>query len=168
MRQNKVETQQLVVWVNQLRYPMQQVEQLSGMTRQAIWKRLRRAGKLVKRHASGGAPGVWITVNCHFCQREIRKRVKRAAHVMRHFCNEDCYYAQLATSGYHPWRQGQRLARALVAQRFALERGHVVHHKDGDNRNNNLDNLIVFASQDDHMAQHRGRKVMPLWDGATT
>lgn len=36
-----------------------------------------------------------------------------------------------------------------------LKKGEVVHHIDGDIRNNNPDNLIVLASQVEHAALHR-------------
>lgn len=36
-----------------------------------------------------------------------------------------------------------------------LRNGEVVHHVDGDKRNNHPDNLIVFASQAEHLNWHR-------------
>jgi hypothetical protein len=161
-----IPTSQLHQWVNVQRLPIRDIEHRSGMCRQSIIKRLKQSGQFVPRKQAGGAPGVHITVNCYFCQREIRKRTKLARKVMRNFCNEDCYYAQIAMSGYNPWRQGSRIARALVAQRFALDKDHIVHHKDGDQRNNDVSNLAVYASNAEHMAHHRGRTVLPLWDGA--
>jgi hypothetical protein len=165
---NIVDTQQLVVWVNQFRYPLRKVEELSGMTRQAIWKRLKASGCLVPRRAKGGAPGIMVEVACAFCSRAIRRHKRRMLKLdtLKSFCSMDCYAASLAQSGYVESRHGSRLARAIVAQHFALEPLHRVHHKDGDQRNNDRSNLMVFASQADHMAHHRGRTVMPLWDGA--
>lgn len=166
---NTVETPQLVVWVNTLRYPMKHVEQLSGMTRQAIWKRLKAAGQFIPRAQHGGAPGVFVSFSCAFCREPVRRHRRWLLKLtsLRSFCNAACYHAALAMSGDNPWRQGCHIARAIVAQRFALDRDHIVHHKDGDNCNNDLANLAVYASDSDHMAHHRGRHVPPIWDGAT-
>ena len=166
MAHNTVDTQQLVVWVNQLRYPMEQVERLSGLTRQGIWKRLKAAGQFIPRRAAGGAPSTHAAVRCAFCDRELWRRRKTILRTMRQFCGEECYYAALELSGYMPWRHGSRLARAIVAQHFPLDPDHIVHHKDGNQRNNNLNDLAVFVSNAAHMAHHRGRHVQPLWDGA--
>lgn len=35
-----------------------------------------------------------------------------------------------------------------------LRKGEIVHHKDGNRRNNSLDNLEVFSSQAEHIKQH--------------
>ena len=84
----------------------------------------------------------------------------------KRYCNQACYMASLYNPGYKPWRQGQRLARAIVSQYFVLPEGAIVHHKDGDNRNNDRANLAVYAGNGDHVRAHRTRKsVLPLWDG---
>lgn len=54
---------------------------------------------------------------------------------------------------------GQHLHR-LVAESVIgrpLMAGEVVHHIDGDKRNNNPENLMVFASQAEHAAWHAAR-----------
>ena len=52
----------------------------------------------------------------------------------------------------------------LIAERglgrFLFD-GEVVHHKDGDKKNNDPQNLVVFASQAEHVACHRARGDMP-------
>ncbi len=160
-------TQQLVVWVNELRLPLREIMQRTGMTRQGIWKRLKHAGCFIPRRAPEGAPGIWVVVSCAWCGQPIRKRKRLALRSLHHFCNETCHYASLEAPGYYPWRQGCRLARAIVAQHFTLEPQHVVHHKDGDNRNNDRKNLAVYASNADHVKHHRGKRVVPLWDGSS-
>ena len=52
-----------------------------------------------------------------------------------------------------------------MGQYFHLEPQHIVHHKDSNQRNNDLANLLVFASASDHLKHHHGSKVSPLWDG---
>lgn len=166
MMKNEISTQQLVVWVNEMRLPLAEIMLRSGMTRQGIWKRLKEANAFIPRRAPDGAPGVYVTVLCTFCGVEIKRRKRLVLRTMRQFCSEDCYFAALEQPGYHPWRHGCRLARAIVHLHFDLQPQHVVHHKDEDNRNNDKANLAVFASHADHMAYHRGKRVDVLWDGA--
>jgi len=51
----------------------------------------------------------------------------------------------------------------LVAKKYLLGRdfkeGEVVHHIDGVSTNDSPENLLVFASNADHLAYHRGEKV---------
>lgn len=170
MAQKSVSTQDLVVWVNEYRWPMAEVVAKSGMTRQGVYKRLKAAGCLVKRREKGGAPGVHVRITCSFCGNELvrRKRQVLKAGLMRQFCNQTCYFAALENPSFQVSRQGSRLARAIVQQHFPLEPQHIVHHKDGNQKNNDRSNLLVFASQSDHLKHHRGRTVNPLWDGAET
>ena len=132
---------------------------LRGTSRGAVWKRLRRASVPLR---SGT-----VKLQCSYCGTELTRFRTRAEATVRHFCNAECYYASLASSGYKgQWRQGSRLARAIVAQHFDLQPDHVVHHEDGDNHNNDRANLVAFTDQAAHMAHHRGRKVAPLWRGS--
>lgn len=113
-----------------------------------------------------------VTICCAFCgeySQRVASRTRNGDHrrKMRMYCSQDHYMAALARSNYVPWRQGGRIARAAVAKHFPLEDAHIVHHKDDNQRHNELSNLAVFASHAEHMAHHRGRPVVPLWDGAT-
>ena len=85
----------------------------------------------------------------------------------RLFCSATHYWASREKPGYVESRRGGQLARAVVIQHFqVLESEHVVHHVDGDQRNNDLRNLEVYATHGEHMRHHHGRKVEPLWRGA--
>jgi len=108
--------------------------------------------------------GEWANVKCAFCGNELR--VMRSRLKAKNYCSPECYHATRQQRPYVPWRQGQRIARAVASKYFALQPAHVVHHEDGDNRNNVPANLKVFASQAHHMAYHHGSPVEPLWDGA--
>jgi len=69
---------------------------------------------------------------------------------------------------YKPCRQGQRIARANVEKIYGeLPSGSVVHHIDGNTKNNDLSNLILFAAQKDHLKWHRGKEneSLVLWSG---
>lgn len=152
--------QDVVALYTQSHLTMAEIGQLCGVSRAAVHKLLRKLE--VPASASEHATAV-----CAYCGESFDMARKRWRSTMQRFCCAEHYYASLNKS-YRPWRQGQRLARAIVCQHFALTPDHVVHHRDGDNRNNDRANLLVYASQADHMAAHRGKKIRPLWDGATT
>lgn len=168
MARVRIETPQLVVWANELRLPMDEIMRRSGMTRVGIWKRLKAAGAFIPRCAPEGAPGIWVTVPCAFCGTGVKRRKRLVLRTMKQFCTQNCYFASLEKPGYVHSRHGCRLARAIVHLHFALQPEHIVHHKDGDERNNDKANLAVYASQADHMAHHRGKHVKTVWDGAAS
>lgn len=159
MATRKLEPLQVVVLYTSQHLTCEEIGKLHGVSRAAVYACLKRAG--VTREQ-----GSWVDVVCAFCGTPGRKRRRQWRQRLQNFCNQECYFASLEAHNYRPWRQGSRIARALVAQLFPLQIEHIVHHKDGDNHNNDRANLAVYASQADHMAHHRGRKVEPLWDGA--
>ena len=159
-RQNRIKTQDVVVMYTVRHWTMQQIADQVGMSKAAISKRLKIWGIKIE-------DGEWVRLTCDFCGKEFRRTRARWRDKIEHFCSTECYYASRENPGYHPWRQGQRLARAIVSQYFKLEQENVIHHKDDDNRNNDRANLLVFFNQSDHMKFHHGKNhVTPIWDGA--
>lgn len=154
----KVETQDVVVRYTKLHQTMEEIGAHYGVTRQAIFKHLRKAG-------IDADQGERVTVECSMCGKEFSMTRKRWKLTDRPHCSSDCYVLRRSNPDYIPWRQGGRLARIIVSQYFRLEPGHIVHHIDGNQRNNKLDNLQVFANQSDHLKLHHGRDIEPLWDG---
>lgn len=150
----------MTVWYTQAHLTIRQIAQLSGMSHTGVWKRLRTAG--ITAH-----DGEWVNLTCSFCGAAF-ERPRCQAKRENAYCCEEHYFAALENPGYKPWRQGQRLARAIVAQYYHLLPDHVTHHEDGNNRNNDRTNLRVFASQGDHLKYHRSlkEKPQPLWDGS--
>ena len=136
----------------------EQIGLLAGVGRQAIAKRLRQAGVDSKQ-------GTWVDCVCLFCSKEYKVTRSSFRVFGSKYCSTTCYGAAITSPQSHIWRHGQRLARLIVAQHFSLQAGHVVHHVDGDDRNNDRINLAVYASQADHIKAHRGGKVKPLWTG---
>ncbi len=136
---------------------------IAGISRQAVWKILRDQGVNTSK-GTGGATRV--KYECSFCGKPCETERQRFRDSINHYCSKECYYADIENQNYHPWKQGRRLARAIVSQHFHLKDGNVVHHKDGDNRNNDRSNLAVYRSQADHVSSHRGGKARPIWDGA--
>ena len=159
MRYKHVKTQDIVSWYVRDHLTMEQIGKIVGMTRMSVWKRLRSVGVTAEQ-------GEWVHTVCAFCGSALRKRRRQWRTSEKHYCNRECYHAALENPGYKPWRQGQRLARAIVSQYFHIPEGAIVHHKDGDDRNNNCSNLLVLASNGDHVRLHRtSKQVEILWDG---
>jgi hypothetical protein len=155
LRKSRITLAEMVAMYERDHKTILEIAAVAGVGRQTVSVRLRRAGV----NLSGKR-----TLKCDYCGIMFTKWRKAANKSNKHYCCVEHYYAQLGSSGYRPWRHGQRLARAVVSQLFALQPEHVVHHIDGDNRNNDRSNLLVFASQADHLAHHRGRKgVQPIW-----
>ena len=140
-----------------------QIAPVAGISKQEVWKILKKQGVNTSK-GEGGATRV--KYECDFCGKSSEITRARWRNSTKHFCNESCYFASIEDPGYHPWRQGQRLARAIVSQYFTLQEGNVIHHKDGDSRNNDRSNLAVYRSQSDHMNHHRDSKAEAIWDGS--
>lgn len=133
----------------------------AGVSRIALWKRLMRMGERADRHP------VTETVACSRCGVEVERLGVRAGVARHAYCSRDCYLAWIREQGkgYRPYRHGGRLARAAVEKVFPLGPGMVVHHWDGDQSHNRLENLAVFASGSEHLSFHRGGVGRPIWDG---
>jgi len=139
---------------------MDEIGEKCGVSRMAIKKHLDRLGV----HSSMGE---LVITECNGCGRKLTVNRRRWKYNRSNYCNEACYYQELAKSGYNPSRKGRKEARELVSQYFILKPGHVVHHKDADETNNSINNLAVFSTNGDHVAYTRGDKTrMPIWDGA--
>ena len=103
-----------------------------------------------------------ITIACAHCGNTFKRTKAHVRKTTNNYCSKECYYNAIANENTY-WRHGMRIARVAVSKVFNLQPYHIVHHKDGDNRNNNINNLSVYASQGDHVKHHRGIDVVPLW-----
>ncbi len=142
--------------------PMIELAKRYGMTRQAVYKILKKAEVDTSKAAAN------IDVSCTVCGKEFKKlryQVRKAKHV---FCCEECYFAWLKHGNGDPLvmhRTSSRHARNIVDKHFSLRPGNIVHHEDRNQYNNQLSNLKVFKNQGDHVRYHRGFIVPILWDG---
>ena len=132
----------------------------TGLSPQAVAKRLKKAGVEIQ-------AGTWVNRRCGFCGSNLKVNRAKARKSENSYCNSKCYGAAWSSPGSFEWRHGTRLARAIVEKYYLLTSEMVVDHKNGDERNNDLTNLRVFASQSDHMRSHHGHHVIPLWEGTT-
>jgi len=130
-----------------------------GVTRQGVYKVLRRYGVDL-------AAAAKVTITCIACGSEFKATRSRVRKAKSLFCCRECYFAYLSAGGPSTlWRQGGRIARAVVSKHFDLKPGHIVHHIDGNQYHNAPRNLIVFRNQGDHIRHHRGFETYPLWVG---
>lgn len=141
--------------------PMIELAAKYGMTRQGIHKMLKLSGVDTTRRK-------WL-VSCSTCGEEIERHRCAIRKQLNHFCCNECYYAFLEAGNGNPYisnRHGQRIGRRKVSELFELQEGHIVHHEDRNNLNNQVWNLRVFRNQGDHIRYHRGFTVEPIWNGA--
>lgn len=140
--------------------PMMQLAKQYGVTRQAIYKIIRKAGVSTLKEP--------IYISCTSCTQSIKRNKARIRKQLNHFCSRKCYNDFLTAGNGNPYiqsRSGQIIARSIVSQYFSLQENHIVHHENRNCLDNCIKNLRVFATQGDHLRHHRGFDVIPLWDG---
>lgn len=145
-------------------YSLQMISDEVGFTRQGIKKVLNREGISTSKDAT------WQTLECPQCGETFRKsRALTRNHPGRMRCSTKCYYAAIHNPSFVEWRHGTRIARDIISEYIPLSDGVVAHHKDGDQRNNDVGNLMLFANQSDHATWHRSHShtVVPLFDGSS-
>lgn len=159
-RQNTTKTQDIVVMYRDRHLTLRQIGAMIGMTAPGVAKRLKAAGVTAN-------DGEWVRDVCCECGKEIQVTRCKWRKSARHYCSEACYYKARSNQDYKPNRYGQMVARKKVSLFITLIPGYVVHHKDGDEANNEYSNLAVYASNADHIRVHHGlHPVEPIWDGA--
>lgn len=143
---------------------MREIGRLEGISAPAVCK-------MLQRHGISASAGTWVQLTCPICHQSFRRERGRYKRTRVPTCSLTCYRrrraAQTIPSSFY-WRQGMRIARQAVRRAgFPLTRTHVVHHVDGDHRNNALPNLWVFKDASAHQRfHHGGRHIAPVWMGA--
>jgi hypothetical protein len=151
-------TPRVVALYTEQHLTVREIGRVVGMSGQAVHRRLQKAG--ITREQ-----GERIVSPCAYCGVEVNRPRSRGFRREAMYCTAEHYYASRGNPAFRPWRQGGRLARAIVSQHYPLSRDEVVHHVDGDQRHNDLSNLAVYASHADHLAAHHGRQIDPVWRG---
>ena len=160
MSKRTIDTEEAIrLWVD-CYYSANMISKAMGFSRAGVIKCLNRNGIDTSKANR-------VTLLCSQCGKPVSRTKARARAVDKPYCSRACYHAAIHNKAYRPWRHGQRMARTTVEAMFPLMPGNVVHHEDGDNHNNSLNNLMVFASQAEHMCYHRARgNVRPIYVGA--
>lgn len=136
----------------------QEIADRYGVSRVAVWKCLRRAGVDTAKSATRRV------AYCAVCGVAVTRTRRYARRVRTTCCSKECYAVWLELGGRHG--NGQKVARMRVRAHYGqLPEGAVVHHRDGDNMHNAPYNLMLFASNSEHVQWHRGVLATPLWMG---
>lgn len=120
--------------------------------------------KLIKEYNIDTSKGERFTIECDQCHKPFEIYRKRFRSSSLNYCSTGCYQAhRVSLSGYKPSRQGQRIARAVMASHLGrdLLTSEVVHHLDGDDMNNDINNLLLFVSQSEHLRFHHQIRINP-------
>ena len=145
-------------------YSLQMIADFFGVTRQAVKKYLNKHGINTSKSAT------IQTVTCSQCGQKHPKARCYARKTKNHYCTLECYHKSLHNPDYIPSRQGQRIARDTIRTFYPLAETDIVHHENGNTLINDIDNLMVFRSQSDHIRWHRcggpDSGVIPLFDGS--
>lgn len=105
---------------------------------------------------------------CRFCGATIivtRGRLRQKKNI---YCSNKCWLNHLKKIRIGKTdRYGGMIGRETVRMLWkGLTKEMVVHHVDGDEKNNHVSNLLVYATQGDHLRAHRGYPATPVWVGA--
>lgn len=137
-----------------------QISEKIELSERSIARRLKKYG--ISTHA-----GEWVKVKCSFCGIDFEILRGRWKKNKNPYCCAEHYWASLENPAYVRWDYGSRLARAIVSQYIKLGRDVIVHHEDGNCKNNDRANLKAFKDQGDHIKYHRlSKKPKPVWDGS--
>ena len=140
-------------------FTLQEIGDFFSVTRQAV-------KKFLNKHGVDTSSGGKVRAVCDTCGKEFEKFRTYFRKRIKNYCSPECYYKSIENPDYIAHRQGQRIARKTILEcGYRLGDGEVVHHIDGNTDNNDPKNLMVFASQSDHMKFHRNGNddVAPVW-----
>lgn len=130
---------------------MQEIADRLGVTKQAIYHRLKKVGRSAFKATAIGR-------KCLKCGEPFVANRKRILAGRGKYCSVRCYQADVSMHGKLS-RHGQREARRAVGAVLGrtLRSEEVVHHIDGNSFNNECPgNLMLFGSNAEHMSFHKG------------
>lgn len=117
-----------------------------------------------------------IDVICEYCEKKFKKHRFRVRESLGNYCSLDCYhnYLKLINEGNFIDRYGMAISRIKMSKIYReLPEKSIVHHIDGNDTNTLITNLMLLASQADHIMIHRnygnpkilfdGSKLRELW-----
>ena len=69
-------------------------------------------------------------------------------------------------NGYYRFTDTNKLVHRWVAEKSIgrkLKPNEIIHHKDGNKRNNSINNLVIFSSQEQHESLHMKRSIIKIF-----
>ena len=155
----KIDERAIELWQVDL-YSLGMIGEFFGITRQAVKAYLNRRGISTSDLKK-------VEVNCHFCKEPVMKYRSHIRNARYPYCSLPCYHEQLARLDYTEQRDTQRDARRSLHGLYMPTYLNAIHFIDGDFKNNDPNNLIVFEN---HGARRRWERageiksgVIPLW-----
>jgi hypothetical protein len=140
----------------------QEIADIAGVTRQGIYKAMDRLG--IDRSAAER-----FTCICDMCGTAYELYRQRWNATSGHYCSTECYHMHRGIILPHRRenRQQKRIARAVMAKHLgrALVKDEVVHHIDGDEYNNSIDNLVHFVNHSEHLRYHHQLRINRIKEG---
>lgn len=151
-------TSEAITLFNEKLYSLRMIANKLGVTPMGVKKFLNRNGIDTKKRK-------WV-VRCDECGKEFLKHRCQIRENEENFCSRECYFVHRHNPTAIIHRQSMRQARRIVERFFDLKIGHVVHHVDGNDYNNNPKNLWVFENNSDHTKfHHHNNNASPIWRG---
>lgn len=138
-------------WYTEKSLPIQKIADMFGKHRVRIWQLLTGYGIHNKSRV------VRECLNCGKSFQVVRSRVREGG---GKYCQDKCYYEHKQSLGYDPSRQGQRIGRKVIEAYLGLTLpiGFIVHHEDGDQSHNEIENLWVFPDNSSHVSYHHAKR----------
>ena len=112
-------------------------------------------GKFCSTKCRNAAARTKKQITCSGCGKSFERHICELD-AEKSFCSRDCYFAN-RDHGKAYKKVGARHLHRVVAEQVInrpLKSGEIVHHVDGDKRNNAPENLQVLPSQSVHAKMH--------------
>lgn len=152
---NDISNQQLINLYKNQGLTLRQIAKKYKVSHQNIHQRLKRLG-IIKNDLR-------VQVNCDSCGKIKQISVSRSKKQQKHYCNMTCLAISKEKGHYKIWKREQKISRVEVGKHFKLVPEYVVDYVDGDNKNNDISNLVVYASEEERIKAKQGHKVIPMW-----
>lgn len=154
MKKCKISDEELLRLYND-NVDMKTLEELSGISRQAIFNKVKKYQEATRRD---GSKGELVPMVCPKCGEPFT-RPKRNTIDKLNYCSIECFHSDRALNvkpeikySVREYRRRSRLVYELNVRQ--LTEGEVIHHIDGDITNYSLENLMVFPNHSAHMRFH--------------
>lgn len=92
--------------------------------------------------------------SCTTCGKLYEVTRKRYRKSRTHYCSTICRIKVMENNDSIRSHKGMTRARSKLIKLGLLKKGQCIHHKDGNDLNNSINNLMVFSNHSEHMKHH--------------